>query len=108
MSEQFLTWETLGTYSGALGMVLILTQLTKGLPGIQRIPTQLYSYLIALVVMVFSAVFSGRTAASDFALLIFNAAIVALSANGGYDALVRAIQGKTEKTDSGDTDGKDE
>ena len=51
MNEQFLTWDMLGTYSGTLGMVLILTQLTKTLPGIAKIPTQLYSYLLALVIM---------------------------------------------------------
>ena len=96
MNGQFLTWEMLGTYSGTLGMVLILTQLTKGLPGIQRVPTQLYSYLIALIVMTVTAIFGGRTAASDFVLLIFNAAVVARSANGGYDAMVRVIEGKTE------------
>lgn len=96
MNGQFLTWEMLRTYSGTLGMVLILTQLTKGLPGIQRVPTQLYSYLIALIVMTVTAIFGGRTAASDFVLLIFNAAVVALSANGGYDAMVRVIEGKTE------------
>lgn len=96
MNGQFLTWEMLGTYSGTLGMVLILTQLTKGLPGIQRVPTQLYSYLMALIVMTVTAIFGGRTAASDFVLLIFNAAVVALSANGGYDAMVRVIEGKTE------------
>ena len=95
MNGQFLTWEMLGTYSGTLGMVLILTQLTKGLPGIQRVSTQLYSYLIALIVMTVTAIFGGRTAASDFVLLIFNAAVVALSANGGYDAMVRVMERKT-------------
>ena len=99
MSEQFLTWDMLGTYSGVLGMVMILTQLTKGLPVIARIPTQLYSYLIALAVMVTTSVVGGRTSVSDLVLVIFNAAVVALSANGGYDALVRAIQGKNEKNE---------
>ena len=96
MNGQFLTWEMLGTYSGTLGTVLILTQLTKELPWISRIPTQLYSYLIALVIMIVTAVFGGRTAASDVVLLFFNAAVVALSANGGYDAMVRVMEGKTE------------
>ena len=96
MREQFLTWEMLGSYSGTLGMVLILTQLTKELPVIRKLPTQLYSYLVALVIMAVTAVFGGRTAVSDFVLLFFNAAVIALSANGGYDALARAIQEKTE------------
>ncbi len=86
----------LGTYAGTLGMVLILTQLTKELSFIQRIPTQLYSYLVALVVMTVTAVFGGRTAAADLVLVFINAAVVALSANGGYDAMVRVVKGKTE------------
>ncbi|MBR5871683.1 MAG: hypothetical protein IKZ09_11675 [Clostridia bacterium] len=96
MHEAFLTWEMLGSYSGTLGMVLILTQLTKGLPVIRRIPTQLYCYLIALVVMMVTAVFGGGAQASDFVLMFFNAAIVALSANGSYDALVRVMGEKNE------------
>ena len=96
MTEQFLTWEMLGSYSGTLGMVLILTQLTKGLPGVNRIPTQLYSYLIAVVVMVFAAIFGGKIGIADFVLLFFNAAVVALSANGGYDALVGILKRKIE------------
>ena len=96
MNEQFLTWEMLGSYSGTLGMVLILTQLTKGLPWISRIPTQLYSYLIAVIVMVFAAIFGGSTGISDLVLLFFNAAVVALSANGGYDALTGILKNKTE------------
>jgi hypothetical protein len=96
MNGQFLTWEMLGTYSGTLGMVLILTQLTKGLPGIRRVPTQLYSYLIAVVVMVFAAIFSGKIGIADFVLLFFNAAVVALSANGGYDALAGVLKRKIE------------
>ena len=96
MNGQFLTWEMLGTYSGTLGMVLIMTQLTKGLPGIRRVPTQLYSYLIAVVVMVFTAIFSGKIGIADFVLLFFNAAVVALSANGGYNALVGVLKRKIE------------
>ena len=96
MYEAFLTWEMLGSYSGTLGMVLILTQLTKGLPYISRIPTRLYSYLVAVVVMLLTAIFGSRTQASDFVLLFFNAAVVALSANGGYDALTEVLGRKNE------------
>ena len=96
MSEQFLTWEMLGSYSGTLGMVLILTQLTKELPVIKKIPTRLYCYLISVIVMVFAAIFSGSTGVSELVLVFFNAAIVALSANGGYDALNGILTKKNE------------
>ena len=35
----FVSWESLGTCAGCLAMVLCLTQLTKGLGVLGRIPT---------------------------------------------------------------------
>ena len=37
---EFTTWGILATYAGALAMVMAITQLTKNIPWIQRIPTQ--------------------------------------------------------------------
>ncbi len=70
-------------------MVLILTELTKALPGIRRIPTQLWSYLIALCVLYPAAFFGGTLCPSDAVLILLNAATVALGANGGYEAIRR-------------------
>ena len=47
---EFVNWATLGTYAGCLAMVLILTQLTKAIPGISKIPTQLWAWLLAVVI----------------------------------------------------------
>jgi len=94
---EFVTWETLGSSTGALGMVLILTQLTKELPLIGRLPTQLWSYVLALLVLIPQMVFGGSPDASGAVLLLFNAGVLALAANGGYDAIVRAMgDAKTE------------
>ena len=88
---EFVTWETLGSSTGALGMVLILTQLTKELPLIGRLPTQLWSYVLALLVLIPQRIFSGGLDVSGTVLLLFNAGVLALAANGGYDAIVRAM-----------------
>ena len=42
----------MATYGGAVMAVLIITEFTKDLPGIRRIPTRLWAYLIALVLLV--------------------------------------------------------
>ena len=39
MNERFFTWNDLVTYGGAVMAVLIITEFTKDLPGIRRIPT---------------------------------------------------------------------
>ena len=49
--NEFVNWTTLATYGGALAMVLILTQLTKGIGFIKAIPTQLWSYILTLLVL---------------------------------------------------------
>ncbi len=89
MNLSFVTWEHLTTYTGALVMVLILTELTKALPVICRLPTQLWSYLVSLCVLYPAAYFTGALDASGAVLILLNGAIIALSANGGYDAIQR-------------------
>ena len=54
----FVNWENLSTYTGTLVMMLILTQLTKNLPIVKSLPTQVWSYMVALCVMFPAAYFS--------------------------------------------------
>ena len=76
----------------------MLTQLTKGVPGVRRLPTQLWSYLLALATLVLSRVFSEGFRADSLVLCLFNGALVSLAANGGYAALSRLKEGLTSQT----------
>ena len=93
MIEQFLSWSDLASYGGAVMAVLIITEFTKDLPGIRRIPTRLWAYLIALVLLVTAAVFTAdKVRAEDILLCFVNGVIVAMAAVGSY----HAVQGQTE------------
>lgn len=83
----------LGSYAGAVMAVGVLTQISKGMPGISRIPTQLWSYLLALGTLLLAMAFTTGFELRGAVLAAFNAAIVSLAANGGYDAIGRATQG---------------
>ncbi len=87
----FFSWSQLTTCGGALVMVMILTELTKALPGIRALPTQLWSYLLTLLVMYPAAFFTGTLTGGGAVLILFNAAVIALAANGGYEALQRIM-----------------
>lgn len=50
--DGFTTWEVLATYGGCAAMVGLLTQFTKGWPYLERLPTQLWSYLLSLGVLI--------------------------------------------------------
>jgi hypothetical protein len=92
--NEFVTWAQLATYGGCLAVVILITEFTKGLPFIGKIPTQLWSYLIALVVLNAAYFFTGVWDAADGALTLINAVIISLAANGGREAISRALGGK--------------
>lgn len=95
---EFFDWPTMATYAGALTMVLVITQMTKDLKYIREIPTQLWSYLIALTVLYPAYYFTGQLTLSCAVLILFNGMILALAANGGYAALKKTLSAlrKTE------------
>ena len=96
MEMEFFDWSLLGSYAGAALAVAVLTQITKGIPGIVKIPTQLWSYVLALITLLLALIFGPGFSASGAVLALFNAALVSLAANGGYAAVERLKAGKEE------------
>lgn len=90
----YLDWSLLATYTGTLTMVGIITELTKNIKFIKKIPTQLWSYIIALIVMYPAFYFTGELTVSTAFLIPFNAGIVSLSSNGGFDFLKKYLSRK--------------
>lgn len=94
---EFFDWNMLGECAGAATAVGLLTQITKNVPGILKIPTQLWSYLLALATLMLALVFNGNFTVSGVVMAVFNAVVVSLTANGGYSALQRACQGEKKE-----------
>ena len=87
--NEFFTWTTLATYAGATAAVGLITQLFKGLGFIDKIPTRITSYAIALMVLLAATFFTGGLTLEAGALCVINAVVVSLAANGAYDAVAR-------------------
>lgn len=85
--QEFFTWSMLATYAGATLATNIITQLFKGTGFIAKIPTRLFSYAVALIVLLAATLFSGSLDWSSGALCAVNAAVVSLASNGAYDAV---------------------
>ena len=92
----FMSWELLGTFAGAVAAVTLLTQFLKD--AFKRLPTQWLSYIIAVVVLALSTVALRGFAIGweTWSLVPLNAVVVALAANGGYAAFEHIKNGKTE------------
>lgn len=99
---EFVTWAYLGTMAGATAFTMLVTQFIKGIGFIDRIPTRIVSYVVALVTLVAAFGFTGVTGVSNYALCVVNALIVALASNGGYDVLNQGISSSNKS--AGDKD----
>lgn len=69
--DGFTTWEVLATYGGCAAMVGLLTQFTKGWPYLERLPTQLWSYLLSLGVLILAFYFTGQLTADNAVPIAF-------------------------------------
>lgn len=87
----FLTWSALSSQAGILTTVVLFTQLTKDFKLIKKMPTQLWSFILAMGLMFLSYYFTNKLTISNIALIPFNSLITALSASGGFHALNRAF-----------------
>ena len=87
MNELF-SWGVLGTFAGASIGTSIITQFVKG--WLAKVPTQIVSYIIALILMVVAtAAITGAADWTEWAIIPLNAIIVSLAANGEYAAVKR-------------------
>ena len=85
--ESFFTWEQLATYGGATVATMLFVQFTKELPGIVKIPTRLWAFIVAAVLMILATVFTSEVTPAVILITIVNAVIVAMASCGEYDTL---------------------
>ena len=96
--NEFVTWTSLGTYAGAVMMVTLITQFLKQTP-LGKLNAQLLSYVIAVLILIGAEAFTGGTVTVQGVLLcLINAVMVALAANGAYDAATTGMT-KMPKTE---------
>jgi len=85
--NDFFTWTILATYAGATLATTLVTQLLKGIGFIDRIPTRIFSYVVALIILLAATFFTGAMTWNTAALCVVNAVVVSLAANGAFDAV---------------------
>lgn len=90
----FFTLDILGTMAGATFAVAILTEVTKGILLISKLPTQVWSLILAFIVLIGAQAATGTLTLATGGLAVLNAALVSLAANGGYDLLDRLKNGQ--------------
>ncbi|OQB24671.1 MAG: hypothetical protein BWY11_00893 [Firmicutes bacterium ADurb.Bin182] len=83
--EGLFTWAILATYAGATLATALITEIFKGVGFIDRIPTRIFSYFVALLVLIAANFFTDQLTWATALLSLVNAVVVSLASNGAYD-----------------------
>ena len=88
------TWEYLATIAGATVATLLIVQLLKlPLDKVWKIPTRIWAYVIALIILLLATQFTVGLTLNNARLTAINAVIVALAAMGAYEITFRKLEG---------------
>lgn len=80
------TWSYLVTIGGASILTLLIVQFFKlPLDRIWKIPTRVFVYLIALIILLVATAFTSGLTIDSAALAVVNAILVAVAAMGSYE-----------------------
>lgn len=82
---EFFSWATLATYAGAVLFATLVTQFVKKITWLQKVPTQVICYVVAVIGLLAGTYFSGALTINAVALCFVNGLVVTVAANGTYD-----------------------
>ena len=83
--DTYFSWEFIGTLAGCTAATALITEFLKAI--FDKLPTQLLSYIIAVVLMIGAAVFTSNFSLQSLLIIPINAVIVSFASNGSFDAV---------------------
>lgn len=89
------TWEYLASIAGATALTLLIVQFLKvPLDRVWRIPTRLFVYFIALLILLVATAFTTGLTLQNGLMAFVNAFLVALTAYGAYEVTFAKLDNK--------------
>lgn len=80
--ENFMTWETLLTYTTFVSTIFMVVEFTKELPLIKKIPTRYWSFLISLGLLIIVNIVMRNFKWEDIVLYALSSMAISLGSNG--------------------------
>lgn len=88
-----MTWEFLGTMSGATAAVLLIIQFIKApLDNLWKIPTRIWAYVFSIIILLCGELVFDTFTVSRIPLILLNAIIVTMAAVGAYAATFQKLE----------------
>ena len=85
--SDFFTWSTLAGGGSLLFATTAVTQLFKNTKLFSWLPTRIFSYFVAVLLLICGMCATDAFSWSGFGLCFLNAVLVSLAANGAYDGI---------------------
>lgn len=83
--DNFINWSMLFDWTTFVSIVLMITQFTKDIKYIKKIPTKYWSFFIALILMIISNFEDNSFRFIDLFLYVISSTLASMNANGIYD-----------------------
>ena len=80
--ENFMTWDTLLTYTTFVSTVFMVVEFTKELPLVRKIPTKFWSFLISLGLLIIVNIVMKEFRWIDIVLYTLSSMAISLGSNG--------------------------
>lgn len=104
--KDFLTIDYISTFMGTVVVTMLIVQFLKELPGIKKMPTRYFTFIVAFFNILMCSVLIGNFTLSNLYLMFINAMLVCFTATGGYDFAVKdvMVSSKRNRTKGSVTD----
>lgn len=92
----FLNWEILATFTGAVGLTVIIVQMLKlPIDKVWKIPTRYLVYVVCLVIMLLAQYFIGKDMSLEtIVITVINAILGTLAAMALYEQIIELPEQK--------------
>ena len=94
----FLTIDYISTFMGTVAVTMLIVQFLKELPGIKKIPTKYFTFIVAFLNILICSFITGNFAVSNLYLMLINAMLVTFTATGGYDFTIKNVKIQKDKS----------
>lgn len=80
--NNFLTWDTLKTYTSFVAVVFMVVEFTKELKYIKKIPTRYWSFIISTILLIATNLAVGTFETKNILLYALSSVSISLGSNG--------------------------
>ena len=83
--DKFITWDMLTVYTTYVMVVYLIVKFTKDIPGIKKIPTKYYVWIVSFVGLIIINLHNATFTLWDILLYAVSSILIAMNGNGISD-----------------------